>query len=64
MKDRGYIILNELTGSYLICIPKGMKDPYKLLYSRESKTHYYAPVANSTTAIEGLQYIRNDNKEE
>ncbi len=62
MKDRGYIIRNEENGHYIICIPKTMKDPYPLLYGKQTRTHNFAGVVDSTTAIMGLQYIRDHNK--
>lgn len=64
MKDRGYIIRNETTGGYIICIPKNMRDPYPLRYNNTgSKTHNYAPVPDSSDAIQGLEYIREANAE-
>jgi len=63
MTDRGYIIRNEENGRYIICIPKTMKDPYPLLYEKQTRTHNFVPVSNSTIAIKGLQYIRDHNME-
>jgi hypothetical protein len=60
-KDRGYIIRNEKTGSYIICIPKDMDDPYPLFYSHSTETHNFAGVMDARTAIIGLQCIRDHN---
>jgi hypothetical protein len=61
MEDRGYIIYDEIKGTYIICIPKSMRDPYPLLYSKIDTTHNYARVTNSSVAIQGLAYIREAN---
>jgi hypothetical protein len=61
MEDRGYIIYNEIRGTYSICIPKSMRDPYPLLYSKIDTTHNYARVRSSSAAIQGLAYIREAN---